>query len=179
MAGYLRHLSEPLIIFVVTIAISVTVVFFAPRLVPGDPLGALSLKLAQVVGNLGGKALVEEYTRRFGLDKSPGEQYVAYLRQLAQGDMGYSISVFPTTVGELVKQAIPWSIGLLLMTTLISWTLVSVIGGVGGWSCGRSRALHALLARAPVPSTIPYYILSNYLWFPLSFPWPPFPLLPA
>ena len=73
MAGYLRHLSERLVIFVVTVAISVTVVFFAPRLVPGDPLGALSLKLAQVGGNLGGKQLVEEYTRRFGLDKSPGE----------------------------------------------------------------------------------------------------------
>src|SRR3979411_494732 len=118
MAGYLRHLSERLIIFVATIAISVTIVFFAPRLVPGDPLGALSLKLAQVGGNLGGKQLIEEYTRRFGLDKSPGEQYVSYLRQLAQGDMGYSISVFPTTVGELLKQSIPWTAGLMFVTTL-------------------------------------------------------------
>ncbi len=176
MAGYLRHLSERLIIFVATIAISVTVVFFAPRLVPGDPLGALSLKLAQVGGNLGGKALVEEYTRRFGLDKSPGEQYVAYLRQLAQGDMGYSISVFPTTVGELVKQAIPWSIGLLLMTTLISWTLGSVIGGIVGWSGGRSRALQALVPVALVLYTIPYYILAIILVFLLAFLWPVFPL---
>src|SRR5437660_7815913 len=112
MAGYLRHLLERLLIFVATIVISVTIVFFIPRLVPGDPLGALSLKLAQVGGNLGGKALVEEYTRRFGLDKSPVEQYVSYLRQLAQGDMGYSISVFPTTVGELLQQSIPWTVGL-------------------------------------------------------------------
>src|SRR5947208_3554450 len=118
MAGYLRHLLERLVIFVATVVISVTIVFFVPRLVPGDPLGALSLKLAQVGGNLGGKALVEEYTRRFGLDKSPAEQYVSYLRQLAQGDMGYSISVFPTTVGELLAQAIPWTVGLLLTTTI-------------------------------------------------------------
>src|SRR5918912_2179762 len=117
MAAYWRHFSERLVIFVATIAISVTIVFFVPRMVPGDPLGALSLKLAQVGGNLGGKALVEEYTRRFGLDKSPGEQYVAYLRQLSQGDLGYSISVFPTTVGELLKQGIPWTVGLLLTTT--------------------------------------------------------------
>ena len=81
MAAYLRYLGQRLIIFVATIAISVTIVFFTPRLVPGDPLGALSLKLAQVGGNLGGKALVEEYSRRFGLDKSPPEQYVAYLRR--------------------------------------------------------------------------------------------------
>ena len=102
MSGYLSHLVERFVIFVVTIVLSVTVVFFVPRMVPGDPLGALSLKLAQVGGNLGGKALVDEYTRRFGLDKSPGEQYVAYLRQLSQGYLGYSISVFPTTVGELL-----------------------------------------------------------------------------
>jgi peptide/nickel transport system permease protein len=176
MAGYFRHLSERLIIFVATISISVTVVFFAPRLVPGDPLGALSLKLAQVGGNLGGKALVEEYTRRFGLDKSPGEQYVAYLRQLAQGDMGYSISVFPTTVGDLVKQAIPWSMGLLLLTTLISWTLGSVIGGIVGWSGGRPRWLQGLVPVALVLYTIPYYILAIILVFLLAFLWPVFPL---
>src|SRR5215216_3834208 len=138
MSGYWRHLSERLVIFVATIAISVTIVFFAPRMVPGDPLGALSLKLAQVGGNLGGKGLVEEYTRRFGLDKSPGEQYLAYIRQLAQGDMGYSIAVFPSTVTDLLRQAIPWSIGLLLLTTLISWMLGSIIGGIVGWTGGRS-----------------------------------------
>jgi peptide/nickel transport system permease protein len=176
MAGYLRHLSERLIIFLATIAISVTVVFFLPRLVPGDPLGALSLKLAQVGGNLGGKALVEEYTRRFGLDKSPLEQYISYLRQLAQGDMGYSISVFPTTVGELVKQAIPWSMGLLLMTTLISWSLGSIIGGIVGWSGGRPRWLQGLVPVALVLYTIPYYILAIILVFLLGFMWPVFPL---
>jgi peptide/nickel transport system permease protein len=176
MAGYWRHLSERLVIFVATIAISVTVVFFVPRMVPGDPLGALSLKLAQVGGNLGGKALVEEYTRRFGLDKSPGEQYVAYLRQLAQGDMGYSISVFPTTVGELLKQSIPWTVGLLLVTTVISWTLGSIIGGVVGWTGGRSPLLQALVPVALVLYTIPYYILAIILVFLLAFLWPIFPI---
>jgi peptide/nickel transport system permease protein len=144
--------------------------------VPGDPLGALSLKLAQVGGNLGGKALVEEYSRRFGLDKSPPEQYVAYLRQLAQGDLGYSIAVFPTTVGDLVKQAIPWSVGLLLVTTLISWTLGSIIGGIVGWGGSRTRALRALFPVALVLYTIPYYILAIILVFLLAFLWPIFPL---
>jgi peptide/nickel transport system permease protein len=176
MAGYLRHLLERLVIFVATIVISVTVVFFIPRLVPGDPLGALSLKLAQVGGNLGGKALVEEYTRRFGLDKSPAEQYVAYLGRLAQGDMGYSISVFPTTVGELLKESIPWTVGLLLVTTIISWVLGSVLGGLVGWTGGRSRVLQGLVPLALVLYTIPYYILAIILVFLLGFLWPVFPL---
>src|SRR5437016_5812220 len=165
MAGYLRHLSERLIIFVATIAISVTVVFFAPRLVPGDPLGALSLKLAQVGGNLGGKALVEEYTRRFGLDKSPGEQYISYLRQLAQGDMSYSISVFPTTVGDLLRQAMHWSMGVLFMITLITGTLDSFIGWIVGCWGVQLCWLQGLLPVALVLYTIPYYILAIILVF--------------
>jgi peptide/nickel transport system permease protein len=176
MTGYLQHVGERLIIFVATIVISVTIVFFTPRLVPGDPLGAVSLKLAQVGGNLGGKALVEEYTRRFGLDKSPAEQYVAYLRQLAQGDLGYSISVFPSTVGDLLKGAIPWTVGLLFVTTVISWTLGSIIGGVVGWTGGRSPLLQALVPVALVLYTIPYYILAIILVFSLAFLWPIFPL---
>src|SRR4030081_2330347 len=150
MAAYWRHLSERLVIFVATIAISVTIVFFVPRLVPGDPLGAVSLKLAQVGGNLGGKELIAEYTRRFGLDKSPIEQFGAYLVQLAHGDMGYSISVFPSTVVDLLKEAVPWTVGLLLVTTIISWSLGSIIGGLVGWTGGRSKALQALVPIALV-----------------------------
>jgi peptide/nickel transport system permease protein len=176
VGAYWRHLGERLIIFAATIAISVTIVFFVPRLVPGDPLGAVSLKLAQVGGNLGGKELIAEYTRRFGLDKSPGEQYLAYLSQLAHGDMGYSISVFPSTVVDLLKEAVPWTVGLLLVTTIISWTLGSIIGGVVGWTGGRSPALQALVPVALVLYTIPYYILAIILVFLLAFLWPIFPL---
>jgi peptide/nickel transport system permease protein len=176
MAGFWRHLCERLVIFFATIAISVTIVFFAPRLVPGNPLGAVAVKLAQVGGSLGGTQLIEEYKRRFGLDKSLGEQYVSYLSQLAQGNMGYSISSFPSTVGDLLKQAIPWTVGLLTLTTIISWTLGSIIGGVVGWAGDRQRVLQTLVPIALVLYTIPYYILAIILVFLLAFLWPIFPL---
>jgi ABC-type microcin C transport system permease subunit YejB len=117
MVTFWRYVGERLIICLATIALSSTIVFFAPRLVPGDPLGAVTLKLSQMGGNRGSPELVAEYTRRFGLDKSPLEQYGSYLRQMAQGDMGYSIASFPSTVGDLLKNALPWTVGLLLVTT--------------------------------------------------------------
>src|SRR6266508_2708377 len=173
-----RYVYERLIICIATVVISVTIVFFAPRLVPGDP-GAVTLKLSQMGGNRGSPELVAEYSRRFGLDKSPVEQYVAYLRQLAQGDMGYSIASFPSTVGDLLKGAIPWTIGLMLVTTVISWSLGSIIGGVVGWTGGRSPLLQALVPIALVLYTIPYYILAIVLVFLLAFYWPIFPLTGA
>src|SRR5437016_12422903 len=98
MTGYLRYLGERLVIFVATVFISVTVVFFVPRLVPGDPLSAIMGKLSKVGVSLGSRALVDEYAHRFGLDKSLWDQYLAYLGQVAHGDLGYSIGSFPTTV---------------------------------------------------------------------------------
>jgi len=166
-------------IFVATVVISVTVVFFVPRMVPGNTLGALSAKLANVGVNFNSKALVDEYNRRFGLDKPVLEQYFAYLRQVSQGDLGYSIASFPTTVGDLIKQALPWTLGLLILTTFISWILGSVIGGVVGWIGGRSPPLQALVPIALVLYTIPYYILAIILLFLLAFLWPIFPITGA
>ena len=174
--SFWRYLVERLIIFVTTIVISVTIVFFVPRMVPGDPIGALSNKMSQVGGNLGGKALVEAYRQRFGLDKSPGEQYVAYVHQLSQGDLGYSIASFPATVADLLKQAIPWTLGLLLVTTLISWTLGSILGALVAWRGRRSRLLQTLVPIALVLYTIPYYILAIILVFLLGFLLHLFPL---
>jgi peptide/nickel transport system permease protein len=172
----IRYVAERLFICLATIVISVTIVFFAPRVIPGDPLGAVLVKLNQMGGNRGGQAIVEEYARRFGLDRPPIEQYGLYVRGLVQGDLGYSISSFPSTVFELLRQAIPWTVGLLVVTTLISWILGSIIGGAVGWAGHRSRFLQSLVPVALVLYTIPYYILAIILIFLLAYFWPIFPL---
>ncbi|MER3436365.1 MAG: ABC transporter permease, partial [Chloroflexota bacterium] len=158
MSGSLGYLVERFVIFVATVAISVTVVFFVPRLVPGDPLGAIYIKLAGVGASAGGEALVQEYRHRFGLDKSLMAQYLSYLRELAQGNLGYSISSFPTPVSDRLRSAVPWTIGLLGLTTVISWVLGTLLGAAVGWTGGRSRPLQALVPIALVLYTTPYYI---------------------
>lgn len=176
MGTYWRYLSERVVIFVATVVISLTIVFFVPRLVPGNPLGSVMLSMASVGGSLGGTALVEEYTRRFGLDDSLWVQYLSYLRELARGNLGYSISSFPTTVVDLLARALPWTIGLLTVTTLISWVLGSIVGAVVGWRGARSRFLQALVPVALLLYSIPYYILAIILIFLLAFFLPIFPL---
>jgi peptide/nickel transport system permease protein len=176
MLAYLRYLAERFVILVATVFISVTIVFFVPRLVPGNPLGAVFLKLAAVGGSLGAADLVEEYTRIFGLDKSLWEQYVSFLRELARGNLGYSISSFPSQVSDLLRSSLPWTMGLLMMTTLLSWILGSLIGAVVGWRGGKSRFFQALVPAALVLYTIPYYILAIILVFLFAFQWRIFPL---
>ena len=172
-----RYLGQRFIIFIATIVISVTVVFFVPRLVPGDPMAAVFSKLSAMAGgSAASDELVAVYRERFGLDQSLWQQYVSYLRELFRGNLGYSIATFPTQVSTLLGTAIPWTVGLLTVTTLVSWVLGSLLGAAVGWSQGRSRFLQALVPIALVLYTTPYYILAIILVYLLTFIIPIFPL---
>ncbi len=176
MAAYLRYLSQRFVIFFATVFISITIVFFVPRLVPGSPLSAIFNKLAAMGGSLNAPELIEEYNRRFGLDRSLWEQYVSFLRELIRGNLGYSIGSFPSQVSDLLVDAIPWTIGLLTVTTILSWVLGSLLGAVVGWQGERSRVLQAIVPVALVLYTTPYYILALILVFLFAYLWPIFPL---
>lgn len=176
MGASWNYLAERMVIFVATVVISVTAVFFVPRLVPGDAMGAINIKLAEMGGSRGNEELVEAYRRRFGLDKPLWEQYTSYLSELARGNLGLSIAIFPTRVSTLLGNAIPWTVGLLSVTTLISWLLGSLLGAIVGWTGGRSRILQGLVPVALLLYTTPYYILAILLVFLLAFYWPIFPL---
>jgi peptide/nickel transport system permease protein len=176
MIAYLRYLSERLVIFVATIFISVTIVFFVPRLVPGHPLLAVFSHMAAAGGRLNAPELIEEYNQLFGLDRSLWEQYISFLRELARGNLGYSIGSFPSRVSDMLGSALPWTIGLLALTTLISWALGSLIGAVVGWKGGKSPFVQVLVPAALVLYTIPYYILAIILIFLFAFQWRLFPL---
>lgn len=179
MADYLKYLAERFVIFVATILLSITIVFFVPHLVPGDPIGGVFLKLSKVGAGAGATELVAEYNRRFGLDKSLGEQYVRFLWELAHGNLGFSIGSFPSHVSDMLRSALPWTIGLLTLTTLISWTLGSLIGAVAGWKGGKSPPFQAAALVALVLYTTPYYILAIILLFVFGFYWKIFPLSAA
>src|SRR3954468_17685748 len=118
MSGYLKFLAQRFLVLLATVFISITVVFIVPRLVPGNPLSAVLLKLSQTGSSTGADELVAEYKRMFGLDQDLWTQYVRFLRELLRGNLGYSISSFPSRVSDLVRSALPWTIGLLTVTTL-------------------------------------------------------------
>jgi peptide/nickel transport system permease protein len=176
MSGYLRFLGQRFLLLLITVFVSITVVFFVPRLVPGNPLGAVFLNLAQMGGSAGAPELVAEYERIFGLDQSLWTQYTRFLRELARGNLGYSISSFPSEVSDLLRRALPWTIGLLTVTTVLSWLLGTVLGAVVGWRGQKSRLSQGLVAVALVLYTTPYYILGIILVFLFAFQWPVFPL---
>jgi peptide/nickel transport system permease protein len=111
MKAYWRYLSGRIVLLLVTVFISITVVFFVPRLVPGDPLNSIMIELSRAGSNRGASELIEEYRRIFGMDRSVWEQYISFIRELLRGNLGYSISNFPSQVSDLIRASLPWTSG--------------------------------------------------------------------
>src|SRR5690606_35249611 len=82
----------------------------------------------------GGAQLIAAWRERFGLDDPLPVQYLRYLRSLVTFDFGYSLAQFPTEVGTMIGQAMPWTIGLLAVATFLSFLAGTVIGALMGWA---------------------------------------------
>jgi peptide/nickel transport system permease protein len=111
----------------------------------------------------------------YGLTGSPLEQYVTFWRRVLIADFGPSLSAFPTPVATLIARALPWTIGLLVVSTLITFALGNLLGGLAGYY-QRSRSLKALGIVAMGLHPIPYYIVALVLLIVFGFVWPVLPI---
>lgn len=179
MRAYLPYIAQRFAILIATILLSLTIVFLLPRLVPGDPMGAINAKLSAVGAGAAGQAMIKEYMERFGLNKPVWQQYVDYLVQLSQGNLGYSITNFPARVSDLIFTSLPWTLALLAITTISSWIIGSVLGAVVGWRESKSPIIRSFVILALIAYTTPYYILAIILLFAFAFLVPIFPLAGA
>lgn len=174
-----RYLIPRLIQYILVIFLGITAVFIIPRLTPSDPVHRTIAQLRSQGSYLDPESLdafVEDLKELYGLEGSMLQQYGAFWLRLFRGDFGVSFFQFPTPVIELIATSLPWTAGLLLCTTLLSWTLGNVAGALAGYF-SRRRWSRALDAVAMVIRPLPYYIAAFALlvllayvvrWFPVS-----------
>ncbi|MDJ0757155.1 MAG: ABC transporter permease [Ardenticatenaceae bacterium] len=112
-----------------------TITFFIPRLSSRNPIRERFATLARTGGFSPGdlETIVASYNQKFGLDKPLWQQYVDYMSSLARFDLGVSLNLFPKTVVELIVEALPWSIGLLIVTTILSFIIGNILGALAAW----------------------------------------------
>jgi peptide/nickel transport system permease protein len=174
-----RYLIPRLISYVLVIWLGITVVFFIPRLTPNDPV-------MRMIGEMRARgsslepgtmdSIIHDLTEMYGLQGSWLDQYWAFWGRLFRGDFGVSFFQFPAPVSRLIGTALPWTLGLLLTTTALSWILGNIVGGLAGYYARRgwSRILDAV---AMVVRPLPYYVFAFALlllfayvvrWFPIT-----------
>ena len=174
-----RYLIPRLIAYVLVIWLGITIVFLIPRLTPNDPVMAMIGMMRARGSTLEPGAMdgiIADLTEMYGLQGSWLDQYWAFWGRLFRADFGVSFFNFPTRVNQLIATALPWTLGLLLTTTAISWISGNILGGLAGYFArkGWSRTLDAV---AMVVRPQPYYIFAFALllllawvvrWFPVT-----------
>ncbi len=114
-------------------------------------------------------------TELFGLNVPMHEQYFNFLRRLVVGDFGPSLLAFPRPAMQLVMLALPWTVGLLVVSTVLTWLLGNIAGGLAGYY-QNSRILRALGVVAIGLQPIPYYIVAFLMVIIFGFVWPVLPI---
>ncbi|GHA25130.1 ABC transporter permease [Devosia pacifica] len=175
----LRYIAGRLVVYLLVIVFGLTILFFVPRLGPTDPVEAMLAKVAAQGAYMDASQvdrLRESLADTFGLNGTLLEQYWAFIKRiLLTGDFGPSLSMYPTPVMELILNALPWTFGLLLTSTLIAWVLGNFVGLLAGWR-PESNAAKAMEGVAIFLYPIPYYILALVLSILFSYVWQIFPL---
>jgi peptide/nickel transport system permease protein len=169
-----RFLLRRLGFYLVTAWIALTINFLIPRLMPGNPV---ELLLARIKHQETPQA-VQSLQLAFGLNahESLLSQYGTYLGQLVQGNLGLSVTYFPSSVLTVLQQALPWTLVLVGTATVISFVLGTLLGILAAWR----RGVWWVDALTPVTaflSAVPYFWLGlvvltvfavNLRWFPIS-----------
>ena len=160
-----------------TIWLGTTIIFVIPRLAPGDPVAGVISRLTAQSGYVENSAqMIEAWRARFGLDQPWPVQYVTYIGNSLRFDLGYSLANFPSRVESMIAQALPWTVGLLLVATLISFVVGNTIGALMAWE-RTPGGVRNLLPMTLTFTSIPFFMLGILLiyifafglkWFPAS-----------
>ncbi len=152
----MRLISRRLGLYVVTAIVAITANFFIPHLMPGNPVLSLIGRMQAQVSTQTITALELQY----GVNTKTGlwGQYLHYWAQLLHGNLGISLSSYPTPVTTLIRGALPWTIGLVGVATVLSFVLGTLVGIVVAWR--RGSWLDNILPVMTFFQAVPYFFLA-------------------
>src|SRR5580692_7573096 len=165
------YLIRRLAFYLVAAWVAITLNFFIPRAVPGNPAEIILSKypdltpsaykaLAQMIGGALQKG-------------SLWSQYLHYWDNVFHFNFGTDLASFPTPVSQILDQAIPWTLILVGTATVIAFIVGTFLGILAGWRHGGwlDRALPVLMffQAAPyffVALVLVYFLAVQHQWLP-------------
>ncbi len=157
-------------LYLLTAWVAVTVNFALPRLMPGNPIQDLIGKIQSQVT----PAEINAIRLSFG-DTNQGwlGQYFTYITQMFHGNLGISITL-GAPVTSILRESVPWTVGLIGISTIISFVVGTFAGAMLGWT--RGSRFDTLIPTATFFQAVPYFFLATVMllafgsdlhWFPV------------
>lgn len=175
--GYGAYVARRAVQFLCVVFAGISATFFVTHLTPIDPVEQTITSLT-AFGHTSPDAIEtmrRSLTDLYGTDQPLWQQYLNFWGRFLTGDLGPSLSAFPTPVMDLIMRALPWTAGLMLTATVLSWVIGNMLGGLAGYY-QNNRALKAFGIIAMGVQPIPYYIVAFVLLIVLGSVWPLFPI---
>ena len=165
-----RWLVRRSISAVIVLLVALVINFVIPRLMPGNPVDIFSggVKLTEESRN----AIIE----RFGLDLPVTSQFKHYLIQSLKGDFGLSFFYYPQKVTDVIFEALPWTLLIILTSLILQVGVGYFLGALSAWRAG-SRTDSSLQTISIFIFSTPLFWVAMILlylfgyktgWFPLS-----------
>ncbi|MDP4508816.1 ABC transporter permease [Nonomuraea sp. NBC_00507] len=159
-----RYFGRKLLIYGLTFFVAVTVNWMIPRFMPGDPVASMVAR-ANVTRPEAVEAMRAYYNNLFGFDQPLWQQYLNFWGALFRGDFGLSIWLFPTPVSDVIINAVPYTLALIVPSVLLSW----VVGNQFGAYAARRKLLdNTVLPVGYVLTAMPYMWLAVLLAWALG-----------
>jgi peptide/nickel transport system permease protein len=178
--GLVQYITSRVGAYLLVLFIGITITFFLPRMMPSDPIEGYIAQLQSQAGQTLSPEALESLRNSlrelYGLKGSLLTQYFSYIKRVfLTFDFGPSLTAYPKPVSETILTALPWTVGLLMTTTLLSWIIGNLVGLIAGFFHNR-RGATVLEVLGVVLYPIPYYILALVLILLFAYVWPVFPL---
>ena len=134
MKGYRKYFGKKIIWFVITFIVAVILNFFLPRMMPADPVAAITGKLANGLSDASAvQEIYDRYVKEFGLDKSNAEQFLLFCKNALKGEFGISFSQYPRSVSDIISGAIVWTVALQLPAIIVGWLIGNILGALAAY----------------------------------------------
>jgi peptide/nickel transport system permease protein len=134
LKGYRKYFLNKLAWFFITFVFAFVLNFTLPRLMPGDPVRAIMSRLAQGMSNATGvQAIYQQYADLFHTNRPILEQFFYYIKNVAHGSFGASISQYPRSVASVLKSSIWWTIALQFPAIIVGWIIGNTLGALAAY----------------------------------------------
>jgi len=134
MKGYRKYFTKKILWFLATFVVAVLLNFILPRLMPGDPVAAITSGAAQGIGDAEAvKELYDSYAEQFGVNDPMYVQFFTYFKNALTGDLGLSFSQYPREVSDIISSAVWWTVGLQLPAIIIGWFIGNLLGALAAY----------------------------------------------
>jgi peptide/nickel transport system permease protein len=168
----MRMIVRRIGLYILTAWVAITANFLLPRLMPGNPIQDL-------IGKLQGQVTANEINAirlsfgGIGSKSGLPHQYWIYLTQLVHGNLGVSITL-GAPVSSILRESVPWTVGLIGISTIISFAVGTFAGAILGWT--RGSRFDSLIPTATFFQAVPYFFLATVMllafgsdlhWFPV------------